>query len=267
MTLDTQATARLIWNHWQAGTKIDALPAALRPADEAQGHAVQALLPSVDARHVLGWKIAATSSVGQAHIGVGGPLAGRILSGQVDADGGTQSLRGNGMRVAEPEFAFRFGVDLAPRQAAYTVDEVLAAVDTLHPAIEVPDSRFADFVHAGEAQLLADNACAHRFVLGPATTTAWRGLDLATHRVQGRVLSGGVCRLQRDGDGSAVLGDPRVALTWLANELSRLGVGLAAGQFVTTGTCMVPLALEPGDWVQADFGILGQVSARFSLNG
>jgi 2-keto-4-pentenoate hydratase len=264
MTLDTQAAAQLLWTHWQAGTKIDALPDTLRPADAAQGHAIQALLPSVDARQVVGWKIAATSSVGQAHIGVSGPLAGRLLSGQVDADGGTQSLRGNGMRVAEPEFAFRFGAALAPRQAPYTVDEVLAAVESLHPAIEVPDSRFADFVHAGEAQLLADNACAHRFVLGPATAANWRALDLSTHRVQGRVLAGGACRYQRDGDGSAVLGDPRVALTWLANAFSRLGVGLAAGQFVTTGTCMVPLAIEPGDWVQADFGVLGEVSARFT---
>ena len=50
--------------------------------------------------------------------------------------------------------------------------EVLDAVDTLHPAIEIPDSRFADYVKAGEAQLIADNACAHLFVLGaPALRT------------------------------------------------------------------------------------------------
>jgi 2-keto-4-pentenoate hydratase len=78
------------------------------------------------------------------------------------------------------------------------------------------------------------------------------------------VLAGEVRRYERDGDGSAVLGDPRVALTWQANELMRLGMGLATGQFVTTGTCMMPLAIEPGDWVIADFGVLGQVSARFT---
>ena len=47
-------------------------------------------------------------------------------------------LAGNRMRVAEPEFAFRMGRDLAPRDADYSVDEVLAAVATLHPAIEIP---------------------------------------------------------------------------------------------------------------------------------
>jgi 2-keto-4-pentenoate hydratase len=263
MNLNPSAAARLLWNHWQAGTKIDALPTELRPTNRVQGYAVQALLPEIGGRQVVGWKIAATSAVGQAHIGVGGPLAGRLLSGQVDADGATQSLRGNGMRVAEPEFAFRFGVDLPPRHAAYTVDEVLAAVATLHPALEVPDSRFADFVHAGEAQLLADNACAHRFVLGAPAAEGWRALDLRTHRVSARVDARGVCRLQRDGDGSAVLGDPRLALTWLVSELSSLGIGVLAGQFVTTGTCMVPLEIRPGDHVVADHGVLGGVSAQF----
>jgi 2-keto-4-pentenoate hydratase len=264
MNFDPDAAARLLWSHWQAGSKIDALPAALRPADRGQGHAVQARLPGVGDRAVVGWKIAATSSAGQAHIGVAGPLAGRLLAGQVDGDGATQSLRGNAMRVAEPEFAFRFGRDLPPRPVAYTVDEVLAAVDTLHPAIEVPDSRFADFVRAGEAQLLADNACAHRFVLGAPAAEGWRALDLRAHRVAGRVFAGGGLRLAREGDGSAVLGDPRLALTWLVNELAALGIGLAAGRCVTTGTCMVPLEIGPGDRVVADYGVLGAVAVQFT---
>jgi 2-keto-4-pentenoate hydratase len=61
-----------------------------------------------------------------------------------------------------------------------------------------------------------------------------------------------------------VLGDPRVALTWLVNRLSSLGVTLEAGQAVTTGTCMPPLEIEAGDAVRADFGPLGQVALRVS---
>ena len=37
------------------------------------------------------------------------------------------------------------------------------------------------------------------------------------------------------GHGKNVLGDPRVALTWLANELRGLGIPLRAGEVVTTG--------------------------------
>jgi 2-keto-4-pentenoate hydratase len=40
---------------------------------------------------------------------------------------------------------------------------------------------------------------------------------------------------------------------------------LRAGQFITTGTCMTPLQIEPGDAVTADFGVLGQVSMRFGV--
>ncbi|MFN0186155.1 MAG: 2-keto-4-pentenoate hydratase [Aquabacterium sp.] len=257
------AAARLLWQHWQAGTKLDGLPPALRPANAAAGHAVQARLPHVAGADVEGWKIAATSAAGQAHIGVNGPLPGRLLAGRVHGDGARLSLAGNAMCVAEPEFVFRFGRSLAPRAVPYGVDEVLAAVAALHPGLEVPDSRYTDFVRAGEAQLLADDACAHLFVLGPASTADWRALGLRAQRVDGRVSRGGVTHLRRQGDGSAVLGDPRVALAWLVNALSVLGVPLQAGQFVTTGTCMQPLALAPGDQVLADFGVLGSVSASF----
>jgi 2-keto-4-pentenoate hydratase len=65
------------------------------------------------------------------------------------------------------------------------------------------------------------------------------------------------------GFGRNVLGDPRVALTWLVNELSSLGMACEAGQVVTTGTCRVPVTVKPGDVVEADFGVLGKVSCRF----
>lgn len=256
------AAARLLWRHWQDGSTLAALPPACRPSGRASGYAAQAMLPLASGRALVGWKIAATSAAGQTHIAVDGPLAGRLLEGQVAEDGATLSLHGNRMRVAEPEFAFRFGRDLAPRQAPYAIDEVLDAVASLHPALELPDSRYADFVRAGEAQLLADNACAGQFVLGAASTADWRALDLSTHAVQGRVERDGITVLQREGSGANVLGDPRAALTWLANELSGLGVVLAAGQVVTTGTCMVPLAIAPGDAVAADFGVLGRVAMR-----
>jgi 2-keto-4-pentenoate hydratase len=150
--------------------------------------------------------------------------------------------------------------DLPARSHDYTTEEVVDAAGTLHPAIEVPDSRYADFARVGAAQLIADNACAHQFVLGMATSADWRGVDLSQHEVHGR-LEG---RLERAGKGANVLGDPRAALTWIANELSRLGVGLRAGEVVTTGTCMQPLDVQPGDHAIADFGVFGRVNVRFS---
>jgi 2-keto-4-pentenoate hydratase len=162
------------------------------------------------------------------------------------------------MRVAEIEFAFRFRHPLVPRAQAYTVDEVMAAVGSVHPAIEVPDSRYEDFVTAGAPQLIADNACANLFVAGPPASV-WGGYDFIGHEI--KISLNGEASLS--GYGRNVLGDPRVALTWLVNELSGLGVACEKDQIVTTGTCRVPLGVKPGDRVEADFGVLGQVSCCF----
>src|SRR5450631_2245125 len=249
------AAAQTLHDHWRAGTKLTNLEASLRPRDRAEGYAIQGRIESYSKGSLFGWKIAATSEAGQRHINVKGPMAGRILPETVIPDGGTASMAGNEMRVAEPEFAFRMAADLPPRSSPYRVQEVLAAVDTLHPAIEIPDSRFADFVSAGAAQIIADNACAHLFVLGAPTMSNWRRLDLVEEKplitLRGK---------QYTGHGKNVLGDPLIALTWLANELRQLGVTLRAGEVVTTGTCHPPLPIQFGDLFEVDFGVIGKVS-------
>ena len=253
------AAAELLLRHRTAGTRLDQLPAELRPQTRAEGYAIQAQGMNATRAPLFGWKIAATSAAGQRHINVDGPLAGRLLAETIVADGAALPLANNLMRVVELELAFRLGVDLAPRAVPYAVDEVMAAVATLHPAIEIPDSRYADFCAVGAPQLIADNACAHRFMLGNAVDSAWRGVDLAAHRVAA-VVAG---KSTHEGLGSNVLGDPRVALAWLVNELAGLGLTLRAGEVVTTGTCLVPVPVVPGDEVRADFGAFGRLVVRF----
>jgi 2-keto-4-pentenoate hydratase len=257
MSAAREAAAILV-RHWQHATRLDMLPEPVRPRDRAAGYAVQQAVAELSGQPVVGWKIAATSAAGQRHIGVDGPLGGPLLANRVFATGASVPLDANIMRVAEAEFAFRFARGLPRQSRPYDQAEVLAAVETLHPSIEVPDSRFNDFASVGAPQLIADTACACWFVLGPAATTEWRAIDLATHAV--RVFRNG--EAAATGAGSNVLGDPRIALTWLVNELCTYGDGIAAGQFVTTGTCVVPIGVAPGDEVSADFGVLGSVSAR-----
>lgn len=252
------AAAALLWDCWHRGDCLAALPSDLRPHSREDGYAIQALLQTRSGAPLFGWKIAATSAAGQKHIAVDGPLAGRLLGERAFDNGSTVPSGHNRMRVAEAEFAFRMQRDLPPRADEYTVDEVLDAVATLHPAIEFPDSRYTDFTAVGAAQLIADNACAHYFVLGPAARAPWRESDLAAHAATGTITG----RLAREGRGANVLGDPRIALAWLVNELSRLRLTLRSGEIVTTGTCLVPLEIEPGDHVVMDFGSLGRVEAR-----
>lgn len=253
-----QAACDLLYRHWQDGTRLENLPQDLRPASRAEAYDVQRCLERYTDAPLYGWKIAATSTAGQKHIGVDGPLAGRLLTERVIADGGSCPLGNNLMKVAELEFAFRMGRDLPPREAPYSEEEVLAAVASLHPAIEIPDSRYEHFETVGLAQLVADNACGHRFLLGPAAPESWRQLDLAAH--QGRAFKNGAPA--GDGLGSNVLGGPVTALTWLVNELSRHGETLRTGQVVTTGTCLPPVAIAVGDVIEGDLGVLGRVSVR-----
>lgn len=167
----------------------------------------------------------------------------------------------NRMQVAELEFVFRMGKTLEPRAMPYNEEEVMDSVDGLFLGVEVPDSRYEDFTKVGAAQLIADNACADRFVLGPEVTADWRSKELPAHIVKGSKMDGSIN--SRLGSGAEVLGDPKLALTWLANELSEHGIELAKGQFVTTGTCIIPIPVKPGDVVIGDYGDFGIVRIPF----
>ncbi|HKQ25475.1 MAG TPA: fumarylacetoacetate hydrolase family protein [Burkholderiales bacterium] len=255
-----EQAARIIWNTWQANDRIDGLPTDCRPTTRREGYKVQSEVARLSGHASFGWKIAATSRAGQKHIGVDGPLAGRLFENRAFQSDATVPMINNLMKVAEAEFAFRMARNLPPRTTAYLMEEVLDAVASMHPAIEIPDSRYHEFSKVGAAQLIADNACANYFVLGPATSAEWRRHDLAEHPVSAWVNG----KLARDGKGANVLGDPRLALTWLVNELSAVGEPLRAGLVVTTGTCVVPVDISRGDHVVADFGLFGRIEARFT---
>lgn len=255
-----QEAARILHALWTRRDRFAALPDNVRPATRRDGYAVQQAFEQVNGVSVSGWKIAATSIDGQRHINVDGPLAGRIYQDRVLPVGASVSLKDNLMHVAEIEFAFRFAHELPPRANEYSVDEVLGAVAAVHPSIEVPDSRYEDFVKVGTAQLIADNACACLFILGPSAE-GWSDFDYLNEAVKISVNGQAI----DPGYGRNVLSDPRVALAWLVNELSSIGISMKAGQFVTTGTCRVPVKVQPGDFVQADFGKLGQVGCSFTL--
>jgi 2-keto-4-pentenoate hydratase len=255
---ELQAASDFLMTLWRDGQHAEAVPMPFRPKTRDDGYAVQALCEKHSAHPLFGWKIAATSEAGQRHINVDGPLAGRLLRETVMPLGRPVAIGANRMRVAEIEFAFRMGRSLIPRSEPYRMADVVDAVASLHLAVEIPDSRFTDFVEAGAAQIIADNACAHRFVLGPEVTANWRERDLPAHVVQGRTA-----QLVHDGRGANVLGDPRLALTWLANELSTLEIALREGEIVTTGTCVVPIPIAPGDVVTGDYGDFGTIEVQF----
>ncbi|HEY1382902.1 MAG TPA: fumarylacetoacetate hydrolase family protein [Dongiaceae bacterium] len=251
--------ASFLWRTRIEQRRIEALPERLRPQSLAEGYAIQDAMVSVAGQPVSGWKIAATSKAGQEHIGVTEPLAGRLFKNFILPDGAQLPAAPLHMAVIEAEFAFRMGRDLPPRGAAYSQAEVCEAVAALHLAIEVPDARFERFAEIGPAQIVADDAFAAWFVLG-AEVPNWQRLDLPSQRV--RAFKNGA--LFREGTGADALGDPRIALAWIANHLAQRGIGLKAGDVVTTGTCITPASIGPGDQMVAEFVDLGRATVSFS---
>ena len=250
--------ATLLWDAWKQGARIRSLPGDCRPRDRAEGYAIQAELVRLSGQRVVGWKIAATSVAGQRHINVDGPLAGPLLANRLVAAGSTIDLRRNRMRLAEAEFAFRIAASLPPRDAPYTIDDVKTATASVHPAIEVPDSRYEDVTAVGASQLIADAACAWCATIAESGVSGWRGCDLDRHPVG--VFKDG--QIVAEGRGSNV-GGPLRALTWVANELAAHGGGLRAGDLVMTGTCVEPVPIAPGERLRADFGDFGAIELAF----
>ena len=255
------AGARRLHAAWRDGERIAHLPLEDRPSSRADGYRLQARLVALTDDRPIGWKIAATSVAGQQHIGVSGPLAGRILASRAHHDGETVGIGTNALRVAEAEFGFRMAhaIDGVPGREI-EVARVLDSVGAMIPAIELPDARFLDVPNAGEAQLIADLACAGPVIFGHDAPDSWRTLDLASHPVS--VSRDGV--VVANGRGANALGDPRIALAWLATELVRHGQRLAAGDLVITGTCVVPVPVAEGQSITVDFGALGTVSTRLA---
>lgn len=249
------ATAEAVWHAWSAGALLDDLPEEARPRDVLEGHRAQEALERLAGPRV-GWKLAATSAAGQAHIGVDRPLAGRLFRRFGHPSGTMLPHARLHMAVVEAELAFKMARTLD--RPDVTEADVYDAIDVLMLAVEVPESRFAAFETAGEPLLLADNACAGRFVLG-SEVGHWRDIDLAS--IQTRIEVDGTPLAE--GGATNVLGHPMTALTWLVRDLASRGVPLTAGEIVMTGTTTTPVPIHPGATVRATFRKLGEVHVSF----
>lgn len=256
--------AQQILAHWQSHEVFTGLDDDCRPNSLANGYDVQQALAALRNEPVVGWKIAATSAAGQAHINVAQPIAGRLYQSIVHRSGEQVSFANNRMQVAEAEIVLTLGADLPSREQAYTQAEVACTVSAVSAGLELPDSRFSDFTAVGEASLAADNACASRFILGdvshspPLSEALLASLACQPTRllVNDEVVTTGV--------GSDALGGPLAALTWLANQLGTIGTGLLAGQFVTTGVTGKPSPVASGSTVTADLGEWGRASVHLT---
>jgi len=207
-------------------------------------------------RRVLGHKVGLTSAAMRRQLGVAQPDFGHLLDDMFFAENSPIPTTRFLQARAEPEIAFVLGTDLTG--PGVTVADALTAVAFALPALEIIDSRIADW-RIGIADTIADNASSGGVVLGSRAVPLDR-LDLRA----------GGCTLHRNaqlagtGAAGAVLGSPVNSLVWLANTLGERGVKLQAGHVVLTGSCLAAVPFEPGDVVTATFAGLGTVTAHLN---
>ena len=205
-----------------------------------------------DGERGIGWKLAATSSTGQAIMGVEEPASGFLLPVQYASGSEVSAREFTDLRV-EAEVAFRIGTQLVG--PGVTAATALLAVEGAVAALELLDFIFSGTPRA--ADFVANSVHAQGIVLGSPFVPLQR-LDLANEGV--------VYEHNNDIVGTytaaEVMGNPLNALAWLANHLATRGLTLEPGDIVMTGGITKLLRLKPGDRVCARFARLGSVDIR-----
>jgi 2-keto-4-pentenoate hydratase len=242
--------ARLLMDARRTSTPLADLPESLRPVSIDEAYFVQDRL-ALAYGEIGGWKVGAPTPEATPTFAPM-PLAWIAPSGSL--------LRGTAHRYRglEAEIAFLIGQDLPPRQMPYTRDEVIAAIASCHPAIEVLESGLTDPTQATKLSGAADLSVHGGFVYGPAYPN-WRSIDFSTEKAT--LAVDGVVREERTGSNTS--GDLMKLLPWLANEgASRTG-GLKAGQWVTTGSWTGVSLATAASVVRVEFSTVGKVGLQF----
>ena len=257
MATDHAALAQRLRKAYR-GSAVAPLRDGLEPTDIEGAYAVQALNTAfwvAGGRRITGRKVGLTAKAVQAQLGVDQPDFGVLFADMAIADGGSLHASNVLQAKAEAEVALIMARDV--QDAGITRHDFAAAVAYALPAIEIVDSRIADW-KITFADTVADNGSSAFYVLGTdpkplADLDLWTcGMALEINDV-----------VQSLGAGVACLGHPLNAATWLARTLAARGQGLRAGDVILTGALGPMVPIKPGDRVRATIGGLGSCSFDF----
>lgn len=257
MTISHDDLARRLRAAYTDGT-VAPMRDGLEPTDVVGAYAVQTINTrfwEAQGRRIVGRKAGLTAKAVQEQLGVDQPDFGVLFDDMRVADGGTLDAAKCIQPKAEAEIAFVLSADLPSPET--TPEDVAAAVATVHAAIEIVDSRIADWKIAF-ADTVADNGSSAFFVL------ADQGLPLA-----GLDLEGAGMEMTFDGEvvsigiGAAALGNPLNAAAWLARTLAARGEPLKAGDVLLAGALGPMVALQPGNVVRTKVAGIGECSFTY----
>lgn len=238
----------------RAGQPIAELPDAARPQSADDAYAIQDAVLARLGERIGGWKVGMLPD--------GGNFIAPIYASKVQPSPASLPARGFHVIGIECEIGFHIDQQLSHRatvsvEQPYARDEILAAV-SMHPTIEIVDSRYLDFRSLDRLQVLADNFSNGALVYGPAAS-GWQGMDLKHPPIA--VTANGKDFAECTG---LRAGDPVDLLVTAVNLIvCRQGSVPAVGTFITTGTHTGMVFTEPGAAIRADYGSLGRVEVSF----
>ncbi|MFY0613849.1 MAG: hypothetical protein JXQ99_20130 [Hyphomicrobiaceae bacterium] len=255
------ALGNRLGNAWRVPTLIGDIAESDLPLDRREAYAVQDVMAAVINEPLTGWKVGATSAKMRELDDHDDVIPGRIFQSV------TWQLNRLTLPIArfpdarvETEFAFRLGEPVALRNKPWSAQE-LAPVVTLHPAIEIIGNRHAlpdASASTRSLMTIADNGGGIGFVFGNPVAD-WQGFDFQHHHIHLSVDDGA--------EAENFLGEMRCvpiqAVADLVNHLAQRGIGLSAGDFISTGAATVPQHIKTGSQVVADFGDLGRIDVTF----
>ena len=232
----------------RSGTPIAGIPEAARPQSEADSYTIQDAVMRRLGETPGGWKVGYSPE--------GGIFCAPIYASRIHASPATLPASGFHVIGIECEIGFRVNQAFGARDLPYGRDEILSA-SSLHPTIEIVDSRYRDFRSLDRLQVLADNFSNGALVYGAAASN-WQGMDLVHPPIA--VTADGKEFAECTG---LRAGDPITLFVELVNFVANRRGGVPSGTFVTTGTHTGMVFTEPGARIRADYGPLGTVEVSF----
>ncbi|HXI04811.1 MAG: 2-keto-4-pentenoate hydratase [Bradyrhizobium sp.] len=205
---------------------------------------------------IVGRKVGLTAKAVQKQLGIDQPDYGMLFNDMAVPDGWEIAPDRLIQPKVEAEVAFVMGRNLDDERI--TIADVIRAVEFALPAIEVVDSRIADW-KIGLLDTIADNASSGLYVLGSAP----KRLDRLDLRRAGMVMESAGEPVSV-GAGAACLGDPLSAVLWLARTMARAGRPLKEGDTVLSGALGPMVTVMRGDVYEARIEGLGSVRAAFA---
>ncbi len=205
---------------------------------------------------IVGKKIGLTAKVMQQMLGIDTPDYGHLLDTMHVPDGGILSC--SDMLIPRVEVELAFVLDKPLKGPGVNLAQVLAATRYVQPAFEIIDSRVRDWKIKFE-DTVADNGSSARFIIGGQK----KPVDQVNLRLVGMVLEKNGEDLAT-GAAAAVLGNPAIAVAWLANALAGYGIGLEPDEVILPGSLCAAFNAVPGDTFTASFDGLGSISVNFA---